>query len=103
MSPPNDEHLRFNPLPNSGGNLTPEQIQRIANAIAGNNKIEAIKLYRSFSGNDLRDSKEFIEKLAVQLNAQDPERYPVMPAGKGCLGLLLAGLGLVVLELLRAC
>ena len=80
---------------------TPEQSQQIADAIAANQKIEAIKLYRNFTGNDLKASKEFIEQLAVELHEKDPSRYPLMPAGKGCLGLLLAGFGLIILELLR--
>lgn len=82
-------------------NPTPEQIQQIADAIAKNQKIEALKLYRSFTGSDLKSSKEFIETLALQLNAKDPARYPAMPAGKGCLGLILAGIGLIILEILR--
>ena len=82
--------------------VTPEQIQQIANAIAGKKKIEAIKLYRDFTGSDLKNSKEFIETLAVQLHEKDPERYPLLPAGKGCLALIIAGIGLMILEILRA-
>ena len=82
--------------------MSPEQMQQVADAIAGNKKIEAIKLYRSFTGSDLKDSKECIEKLSVQLHEKDPGRYPAMPAGKGCLGLLLAGIGLLILEIIRA-
>ena len=83
-------------------NLSLEQMQQIADAIAASEKIEAIKLYRSFTRSDLKNSKEFIEALAVQLNEKDPSRYPVMPVGKGCLGVVLAGMALVVLEILRS-
>ena len=80
--------------------LDAEQMQQIADAIAASKKIEAIKLYRNFTGSDLKDSKEFIEMLSVRLNEKDPSRYPAMPAGKGCLGLLLAGLGLLFAAIL---
>ena len=89
------------PLPTPTGIPTPEQIQQIADAIAASRKIEAIKLYRSFTRSDLKSSKEFIETLAVQLNEKDPSRYPLLPTGKGCLGLVLAGIGLIILEILR--
>ncbi len=79
---------------------TPEQMQQIGEAIAGGNKIEAIKRYRTFTGSDLRTSKEFIEKLAGELHGKDPARYPAMPAGKGCLVLLVSVIVLLVLGLL---
>ena len=66
--------------------LTTEQMQRIARAIAAGRIIEAIKLHRQFSGAGLKDSKDFIEGLAVELHEKDPEKYPPLSTGKGCLG-----------------
>jgi rhodanese-related sulfurtransferase len=66
---------------------TPEQIEQIAKAIANNKKIEAIRLYRSFTGSDLMKSKDFIEKLTVKLREADPARFPAK-TGKGCMSVL---------------
>ena len=68
--------------------LTTEQMQQIAHAIAAGRIIEAIKLHRQFSGAGLKDSKDFIEGLAVELHEKDPEKYPALPTGRGCLGVL---------------
>ncbi len=91
------------PTPNPSGSPTTEQSQQIVGAIAAGNKIEAIKLYRSFTGSDLKVSKEFIEKIAVELHEKDPARFPAKPVGKGCLSVLLIFIVLFVLELLRVC
>lgn len=58
---------------------TPEQMNAINEAIFAGRKIEAIKLYRSATGHDLKDSKEFVEKLAAELYQQHPERFSVSP------------------------
>lgn len=84
-------------------NPTPEQSQQIANALSAGNKIEAINLYRSATGSDLMHSKEFIEKLAVTLHESDPVKYPLKPIGKGCLGLVLVLVALVIIEMWRMC
>jgi ribosomal protein L7/L12 len=77
------------PHPDPTGNISPGQSQQIANAIADGKKIEAIKLYRRSTNCDLKDAKDFIEKLAIQLHGKDPARYALPQAGKGCLGLVL--------------
>lgn len=56
-----------------------DQMNAINDAIFAGRKIEAIKLYREASGHDLKDSKEFVEKLAAQLYAQYPEKFPISP------------------------
>jgi len=68
--------------------LTTEQMQQITLAIAAGRNIEAIKLYREFSGAGLKDSKDFIDSLAIELHEKDPDKYPALPTGKGCLGVL---------------
>lgn len=55
--------------------LTPEQLTVIVAAVYADNKIEAIKLYRSATGKDLKDSKDAVEKLAAELEAKDPARF----------------------------
>jgi hypothetical protein len=74
--------------------LTAEQMQQVTDAIAAGKIIEAIKLYRQFSGAGLKDSKDFIEGLAVELHEKDPQIYPALPTGKGCLGVF----GIMVLS-----
>ena len=66
--------------------LTTEQMQQIDRAIAAGRIIEAIKLHRQFSGAGLKDSKDFIEGLAVELHEKDPEKYPALRTGNGCVG-----------------
>jgi len=75
--------------------LTTEEMQQIGHAIAAGRIIEAIKLHRQFSGAGLKDSKDFIEGLAAELHEQDPEKYPALRTGNGCLGVF----GIVVLSL----
>lgn len=55
--------------------LTPEQLTAISNAVFAGNKIEAIKLYRTATGNDLKDSKDAVEKLAMELEAKNPAMF----------------------------
>lgn len=55
--------------------LTPEHLTAIGNAIYADNKIEAIKLYRTATGKDLKDSKNAVEKLAMELEAKNPAMF----------------------------
>ena len=55
--------------------LTQEQMERIAEALASVRKIEAIKLYREATGKDLKEAKEFIDALIPKLKEWDPEKY----------------------------
>ncbi len=55
--------------------LTPEQLTALGNALYAGNKIEAIKLYRTVTGKDLKDSKDAVEKLAVGLEAKNPAMF----------------------------
>lgn len=52
--------------------LPQEAAKQIRAALAAGNKIEAIKIYRSFSGASLVEAKDFIEALAAG-------RAPVVP------------------------
>jgi ribosomal protein L7/L12 len=69
--------------------LTPEQLTAVSNAIYAGNKIEAIKLYRTATGNDLKDSKEAVEKLAMELEAKNPAMFAKQRSQGGSLATLV--------------
>jgi len=54
---------------------TTDQMNAINEALFVGQKIEAIKLYRNATGHDLKESKEFVEKLATELYTQHPEMF----------------------------
>ncbi len=64
----------------------------ILEAIYGARKIEAIKLVREVTGCGLKEAKEFVEKLSVELYAKEPAKFTAAPTGKsGCVGVVVAG------------
>ena len=67
-----------------------EVAQQIANCIYAGQQLQAIKLYRDSSGQGLKESKDFIELLAVELRGKDPQKFTQTPAGKGCMGMAAA-------------
>jgi len=76
--------------------LTPEQTGEIAESLASGNKIKAIKLYRIYTGKDLKESKDFIELLIVQLIQKDPSKFAKLTEqGKGCASVIVACLSLL--------
>jgi ribosomal protein L7/L12 len=78
--------------------LDNEQIRQVTDALAGGKKIQAIKLYREFTGKNLIEAKEFIDELIPKLKEQDPERYASLDEkSAGCASVILAGLGLATL------
>lgn len=81
-------------------NLSNEQAKRIGAALEAGNKIEAIKLYREFTGSDLRAAKDAVEALIAELVQREPQKYAKLnqPA-QGCSPILLA---VVVLALAGA-
>jgi hypothetical protein len=68
--------------------LTPEQLTTIGNAIYAGNKIEAIKIYRTATGNDLKDSKDAVENLAAELEAGNPAMFARQRCQSGSLATL---------------
>ncbi len=54
---------------------TPEECQRIADALAAGRKIEAIKTYREATGKGLKEAKDFIDALIAVQTGKDPEAY----------------------------
>lgn len=76
-------------------NLPDEKRQAIREAVFDGRTIEAIKLVRETAGCDLKDAKDFVDRLAADLREQEPEKFR-KPAGRGggCLG-VVAGMVLV--------
>ena len=71
--------------------LTELQTEEIATALAAGQKIQAIKLYREYTGTGLKEAKDFVEALEPTLRKEDPERFaPQKAQGKGCAAMLLA-------------
>ena len=73
--------------------VSDENMQKIEQLIYNGKKIEAIKMYREFSGKGLRDSKEAVDMLAAELKKLHPEKF-VAQASQGCLVLLTLGISL---------
>lgn len=69
--------------------LTPEQLTTISSAIYSGNKIEAIKLYRTAAGKDLKDSKDAVEKLAAELETRNPAMFARQRNQSGSLAMLV--------------
>ena len=69
--------------------LTPEQLTTVSNALYSGNKIEAIKLYRSATGKDLKDSRDAVEKLATELEASNPAMFAGQRRQSGSLATLV--------------
>jgi ribosomal protein L7/L12 len=69
--------------------LAPEQLTHVSNALYAGNKIEAIKLYRTATGKDLKDSKDAVEKLVVELEAQNPAMFAKQRRQSGSMATLV--------------
>ena len=72
--------------------MNDSQRQAIIEAIEAGRKIEAIKLYREATGLGLKESKEFIDQLTVQLIDEDPERFERAKQNSGCAAIILIAL-----------
>ena len=76
--------------------LTDLQVQQINDALAAGRKVEAIKLYREFTGTGLKEAKDFIDALVPQLQQQDPARF-AKAAKSGCASALLVCAAAIVI------
>lgn len=68
----------------------PVVMEEVARLVRSGNKIEAIKRYREATGLGLAESKAAIDAFETR---QPPPSQPAVQTSKGCLGMLLAGLG----------
>jgi len=77
--------------------LSDQQRQQIETAIFAGNKIEAIKLYREGTGVGLAEAKQAVEKMESDLRKAKPEKFTTPAGKKGCFGLVLAMVAMVIL------
>lgn len=64
------------------------EMHEIRLSIFAGRKIEAIKRYRECSGAGLKDAKDFVDALEVELRQNAPQEFS-QPASSGCFGMLL--------------
>ena len=71
--------------------LTSDQIKNIEEEVFAENKIQAIRLCREYTGWGLKESKNYVEKLIDDLIEKDSEKYGhLLKQGRsGCLAVLL--------------
>ncbi len=75
--------------------LSREEIEKIEEELNAENKIEAIKIFRNFTGLGLKESKDNIEDHIRNLIERDPEKYGhlLSKGSTGCAGVFLIFLG----------
>lgn len=78
----------------------PTEMDRVNQALFAGRFIEAIKIYRSATGCDLKESKDFIEALEDRLRAEMPERFSGPPRKK--LEVSTAGCAMVLVGIVAA-
>ncbi|MCK4890050.1 MAG: ribosomal protein L7/L12 [Candidatus Aminicenantes bacterium] len=78
--------------------LTREQIERIEEELFAENKIEAIKICRDYTGWGLKESKNFVERHIKDLIERDSEKYGhlLKQSGKGCASAAVFLIGLSI-------
>jgi Ribosomal protein L7/L12 C-terminal domain len=84
--------------------LSDEALKSLTEALRQGRKIEAIKLYRGFTGLGLKEAKDGIEELEASLRTKFPDQFPAAPKGKGCAGgvaVLCLGFAVLAYSLLR--
>ncbi|HYG77797.1 MAG TPA: ribosomal protein L7/L12 [Planctomycetota bacterium] len=67
-------------------------LAQIHEALFQNRKIEAIKLYRLMSGSGLKEAKDAVDKMEIELRASSPASFTFAkgePAKVGCTGVLV--------------
>lgn len=60
-----------------------DDIDQIQAAVFAGKTIEAIKLYRTITGEGLKESKQFVDALEAELRRTDPDKFTAPPA-RGC-------------------
>ncbi|HEY7118255.1 MAG TPA: hypothetical protein VH475_16830 [Tepidisphaeraceae bacterium] len=69
--------------PSLAPDLSDEQTQAIIEALAANQKIQAVKLYRQYTGAGLAEAKSAVEQLALD-NGDAPDAGPSARIKSGC-------------------
>lgn len=73
-----------------------ENAAEIEAAIFAGHKIAAIKAYRERTGKGLKEAKDFVEALELELHRTSPEKFGAPTAGKGCGGASIKVLAVVL-------
>lgn len=56
--------------------ISGNDLKEVVNAIVADRKIEAIKLYRQYSGIGLKEAKDAVDELEKKLRTESPEKFP---------------------------
>jgi Ribosomal protein L7/L12 C-terminal domain len=67
--------------------ISDEAMNALTDALLHGRKIEAIKIYREFTGLGLKESKDEIEAIEAGLREKFPDKFPAASKGKGCSGI----------------
>ena len=86
----------------TGDPLPDDALPTIREALYEGQKIQAVKLYRGATGSSLREAKDAIEALELELRATTPERFPAKPWSPGCLGAIALTAATTILAILSA-
>ncbi len=71
--------------------LNKEQLESVSEFIYQRRKIQAIKLYREYTGLGLKESKQLIDALSSELYQENPDKFTeVQPSGCGTAVLFFA-------------
>lgn len=68
-----------------GKPITPEVAQQIEAFVFAGQKIQAIKLYRQYTDEGLKESKDFVDTLETELRTREPGRFTALASNQGCL------------------
>lgn len=61
---------------------TAEDLAKIADAIFGNDRVEAVSIYISITRCGLTEAQDFINKLTAELTVSHPEKFERKKQGK---------------------
>ena len=83
--------------------LNSQAESEIANLVFAGQKIEAIKRYREVTGQGLKEAKDAVESMTVDLRMREPGKFssPAV-ATKGCFGMMAVLLGIASLAVTLA-
>jgi len=69
--------------------LDPLQEKQLRDALFAGQKIEAIKIYREAGGGGLKDAKEKVKTIEIELRKTNPDAFKHSGNKAGCLGMLV--------------
>ena len=79
-----------------------DPLKAVKRALQQGRKMDAIKLYRESSGRGLKESKEFVDRLAARLVEEDPVGYARLSRNSVCLSLVLLLLAITGVTIVRS-